>query len=107
MLYVKSFNHVKYLLECQSKVNSIALCKLNRGNKICFLTHILIYKLHRGKIQLHRGTHFYFKKSVHANFFFISTFNGQQIILLTPPWCKDFKNVIRFKIRLPEGAEKN
>ena len=70
------------------------------------MTNILIYKLHRGKIQLHRGTHFYFKKSVHANFFFISTFNGLQIFLLAPPWSKDSKNVIRFEIGPWEGGEK-
>ena len=46
------------------------------------------------------------KKSLHANFFFISAFNGLQIILLAPPWCKDSKNVIRFEIRPWEGGEK-
>ena len=70
------------------------------------MTNILIYKLHRGKIQLHRGTHFYLKKSFHANFFFIFAVNGMQIILLAPPWCKDSKNVIRFEIGLQEGDEK-
>ena len=67
----------------------------------------MIYKLHRGKIQLHRGTHFYLKKkSFHANFFFIFTLNGLQTILLALPWCKDSKNVIRFIIGPREGGEK-
>ena len=70
------------------------------------MTNILIYKLHRGKIQLHRGTHFYLKKSFHANFFFIFAFNGLQIILLALPWCKDSKNVIRFEIGIWEVGEK-
>ena len=63
------------------------------------MTYILIYKLHR-------GTHFYLKKSFHANFFFIFAFNQLQIILLAPPWCKNSKNVIRFKIGPREGGEK-
>ena len=46
------------------------------------------------------------KKSFHANFFFISAFNGLQIILLAPPWCKDSKNVIRFEIGAWEVGEK-
>ena len=66
----------------------------------------MIYKLHRGKIQLHRGTHFYLKKNFHANFFFISAFNGLQIILLALPWWKDSKNVIRFEMGPQEGGEK-
>ena len=71
-----------------------------------FLTDILIYKLHRGKIQLHRGTHFYLKKSFHANFFFISAFNGLQIILLAPSCCKNSKNVIKFEMGIWEVGEK-
>ena len=46
------------------------------------------------------------KKSFHANFFFIFAFNQLQIILLAPPWCKDSKNVIRFKIGPREEGEK-
>ena len=46
------------------------------------------------------------KEKFNANFFFISTFNRLQIILLALPWCKDSKNVIRFEIGLWEGGEK-
>ena len=57
--------------------------------------------------MLHRGTNFYLKKSFHANFFlFFFAFNGLQIILLAPPWCKDSKNEIRFEIEPWEGGEK-
>ena len=67
----------------------------------------ILNMLHRGNILLHRGTHFYLKKKTfQANFFFSFAFNGLQIILLAPPWCKDSKNVIRFEIRPWEGGEK-
>ena len=33
-------------------------------------------------------------------------FNGLQIVLLAPPWCKDSKNVLRFEIGSREGVEK-
>ena len=46
------------------------------------------------------------EKTLHADFFFVSAFNGLQIISLALPWCKDSKNVIRFKIRPWEGGEK-
>ena len=46
------------------------------------------------------------EKTFHAIFFFISAFNGLQIILLAPPWCKGFKNVIRFEIGTWELGEK-
>ena len=70
------------------------------------MTDILIYNLFRGKIQLHRGTHFYLKKSFHANFFFIFAFNGLQISLLALPWHKGSKNMLRFEIAIWEVGEK-
>ena len=45
-------------------------------------------------------------KTFHANIFFIYAFNGLQITLLALPWCKNSKNVIRFKIGPQEGGEK-
>ena len=64
---------------------------------ICYIEEIFCY------IEEHIFT---WKKSFHANFFFSFAFNGLQIILLAPPWCKDSKNEIRFEIGPWEGGEK-
>ena len=103
MLYVKLSR--EYVCP---KHNTVLYTNLHRGIKFVFWPTFWFISYIEEFIQLHRGTHFYLKKkSFHANFFFISAFNGLQIILFALSWCKDSKNVIRFEIGPREGDEKN
>ena len=93
MLYVKLSR--EYVCP---KHNKVLYTNLHRGIKFVFWPTFWFISYIEEKfsyIEEHIST---WKKSFHANFFFIFAFNGLQIILLALPWCKDSKNVIRFKI---------
>ena len=101
MLYVKLSR--EYVCP---KHNKVLYINLHRAIKFVFWPTFWFISYIEEKfsyIEEHIST---WKKSFHANFFFIFAFNQLQIILLAPPWCKDSKNVIRFKIGPQEGGEK-
>ena len=93
MLYVKLSK--EYVYPKQSKV---LYTNLHRGIKFVFWPTFWFVSYIEEKssyieekfsyIEEHIST---WKKGFHANFVFISTFNGLQIILLALPWSKDSK----------------